>query len=490
LRRVARASKVESLSPDKLKQSLPSAKEHAMYRRKLAGIATAGLLIFASATVAQDAKTPAPAKREVKIPIQQFTLSNGLRVVLSEDHSAPVYSICATYDVGSRDEKPGHTGFAHLFEHMMFQGSDKVGKGEHFILIENNGGEMNGTTNQDRTNYFESLPANQLDLGLFLEADRMRSLAVTQPNLDNQRNAVQEEKRLRIDNQAYGKTFEAVGDTAYDNFGYKHSTMGSMEDLNAASLDDVKAFFKTYYAPNNAVLALVGDFDSKEALAKIKKYFEDIPSQPTPPRPDMTEPAQTAERTKSVDDAFAQIPRLDIVYKIPNYQSPDFMPISVAMNILGQGQSSRLYQDLVKDKEQAAAVFAGAGPRRATGLATIIALVRPGVKIEDVEQSIYADVEKIRTTPISDWELEKVRMKYRHDHAEQMSSTLSRAVSLAYYTVAWNDPNVINTEEARLDAVTKDDVLRVAKKYLTPENRTVVTTLPKPKASTPTGGGN
>lgn len=425
----------------------------------------------------------ASAKREGKIAIQQFKLANGLRVVLSEDHSAPVYSICVTYDVGSRDEKAGHTGFAHLFEHMMFQGSEKVGKGEHFILIENNGGEMNGTTNQDRTNYFESLPANQLDLGLFLEADRMRSLAVTQANLDNQRNAVQEERRLRVDNQPYGKTSEVVGETAYDNFGYKHSTIGSMDDLNAASLDDVKSFFKTYYAPNNAVLALVGDFKTEEALAKIKKYFEEIPSQPAPARPDMTEPAQTAERLKTIEDSFAQIPRLDIVYKIPNYQAADYMPISVAMSILGSGQSSRLYQDLVKDKEQAAAVFANAGARRATGLASIIALVRPGVKIEDVEKSIYADVEKLKDEPISDWELQKVRMKYRHDHAQQLSSTLSRAVTLAYYTVAWNDPNVVNTEESRIDAVTKEDIQRVAKKYLTQENRTVVTTLAKPKSA-------
>jgi len=330
------------------------------------------ILLLSAAAPAQTAKSTAasPAKSEVKIPFQQYKLKNGLRVVLSEDHTAPTYSICVAYDVGSRDEKPGHTGFAHLFEHMMFQGSENVGKGEHFILIDNNGGDVNGTTNEDRTIYFESLPANQLDLGLFLEADRMKSLAVTQANLDNQRNAVQEERRLRVDNQPYGKTSEAVGETAYDNFGYKHSTIGSMEDLNAASLDDVKSFFKTYYAPNNAALALVGDFKSDEALAKIKKYFEDIPAQPAPTRPDMTEPRQTAERRKTVEDNFAQIPRLDIDYKIPAYDSPDYMPLNVAMSILGSGQSSRLYQRLVKETQQAANVFAGAGgqssaPRRA-----------------------------------------------------------------------------------------------------------------------------
>lgn len=435
-------------------------------------------------TASVAAKTPG---KGVQIPIKQFTLKNGLRVVLSEDHSAPTYSICVTYDVGSRDEKAGKTGFAHLFEHMMFQGSDNVGKGEHFILIENNGGGMNGTTNTDRTNYFETLPANQLDLGLFLEADRMKSLAVTQANLDNQRNAVQEERRLRVDNQPYGKTFEAISETAYDNFGYKHSTIGSMDDLNAASLQDVKDFFRVYYAPNNAVLALVGDFQSDAALAKIKQYFEGIPSQAAPPRPDMTEPTQTAERAKNIEDNFAQVPRIDVVYKVPSYSAADYMAVNVLMSILGSGQSSRLYQKLVKEKEYAANVGAFTQARRATGLAQIVALVRPGVSLDDVKKTIYEEVEKMQTEPVADWELEKVRMKYRHDHADQLSSTLSRAVTLAYYTVAWNDPNVINTEEARLNAVTKDDVERAAKKYLTSANRTVITTVPKPKAAPAAG---
>lgn len=453
--------------------------------------ALCGLVLMGTATSARAqsaAKAPAESRSATKIPIKQFKLKNGLRVVLSEDHSAPTYSICVTYDVGSRDEQPGRTGFAHLFEHMMFQGSEKVGKGEHFILIENNGGGMNGTTNADRTNYFETLPANQLDLGLFLEADRMKSLAVNQPNLDNQRNAVKEERRLGVDNQPYGHTSENVLGTAYDNFAYKHTTIGSMEDLDAASLDDVKSFFKTYYAPNNAVLAMVGDFKTEELLPKIEKYFGDIPPQPAPARPDMTEPAQAAERRKSIEDSFAQIPRLDIAYKVPGYNAADYMPINVLMGILGSGQSSRLYQKLVKEKEYAANVFAFAAARRATGLAQIITLVRPGVNLDDVEKTVSEEVEKIRTEPVADWELAKVRLRYRHDHAEQMSSTLFRAIQLAYYTVAWNDPEIVNTEESRLDAVTKDDILRVAKTYFPPTNRTIVTTLPKPKSAAGAAG--
>jgi predicted Zn-dependent peptidase len=186
------------------------------------------------------------------VKFTETRLENGLRVIIAEDHYAPVYSVAVAYDVGSRDERPGRTGFAHLFEHMMFKGSEKVGAGEHFFLVFNNGGSMNGTTNADRTNYYEILPKNQLDLGLFLEADRMRSLVITKENLDNQRNAVQEERRLGIDNQPYGKTFEMTTEMVYENFAYKHSVIGSMEDLNAATVDDVKDFFRTYYAPNNA----------------------------------------------------------------------------------------------------------------------------------------------------------------------------------------------------------------------------------------------
>src|SRR6267154_1699269 len=263
--------------------------------------------------------------------------------------AAPTVSLCVTFDVGSRNEQPGHTGFAHLFEHMMFQGSQNVGKGEHLILVRVNGGDVNGTTSDDSTNYYERVPANQLDMALFLESDRMRALRVTQANLDNQRSTVQEERRLRMDNQPYGKTNEILEDLAYDNFAYKHSTMGSMADLNAASLDDVAQFFKTYYAPNNAVLALVGDFKSSEALEKIKRYFEDIPSQPAPPAVDMAEPAQAAERRSKVEDYFERLPRLDIVYKTVPGNTPDSYALDMLGDILFGGPSSRLYKKLVTE---------------------------------------------------------------------------------------------------------------------------------------------
>src|SRR5882724_2538829 len=231
-------------------------------KRPLVGLVAS---FFASAAVA------ATGSQVGQVQFKESTLGNGLRVQLSEDHSSPVVAVHITYDVGSRDERSGRTGFAHLFEHMMFKGSENVGNGEHFYQVITQGGSMNGTTTSDRTVYYETLPANQLEMLLFLEGDRMRSLAITQENLDNQRNAVQEERRQGIDNQPYGQAFERHQALMYDNFAYQHSTIGSMADLNAATVQDVAQFFKTYYAPNNAVLTIVGDFNSRAALKVIDK---------------------------------------------------------------------------------------------------------------------------------------------------------------------------------------------------------------------------
>ncbi|MEO8370540.1 MAG: pitrilysin family protein [Candidatus Solibacter sp.] len=416
------------------------------------------------------------------IPFKLFKLKNGLTVVLSEDHSAPTYSIAVTYNVGSRDEKAGRTGFAHLFEHMMFQGSANAARGEHSSLISTNGGSLNGTTDNDRTLYFESLPANQIDLGIFLEADRMRALNVTQANLDNQRNAVQEERRLRVDNQPYGKTFESVDDLVYDTFAYKHSVIGSMEDLNAASLDDVKEFFKRYYAPNNAVVAIVGDFKTDDALARVKKYFEDIPSQPPPPRPDVSQPEQKGERRKALEDSFAQLPRIDIMYRIPEGQHPDYFAMRVACQILGSGQSSRLTQKLVRDQEVASSSGAFASQRRGPSLAQISVMVRPGKDVAAVEKTVYDEIAKLQAAPVQDWELEKVRTANKRSQIQSAQSTLGRAADLAEATTNYGDPNLVNTEYQKIAAVTKEDIQRVAKKYFTQENRSVIVTLPKKAA--------
>ncbi len=427
------------------------------------------------------------APKEVTIAFKQFKLKNGLIVILAEDHTAPTYSIAVSYNVGSRDEKAGRTGFAHLFEHLMFQGSENVARNEHSALIAQNGGQDNGTTDNDRTLYFETLPANQIDLGLFLEADRMRSLAVTQSNLDNQRNAVQEERRFRVDNQPYGKTFEAIDDTAYDSFAYKHSVIGSMEDLNAASLEDVQAFFKRYYAPNNAVVAIVGDFKTDEALAKVKKYFESIPSQPAPPKPDLSQPEQTAERRKTLEDPFAQLPRIDIAYRIPAGDTADYYALSMLSRVLSAGGSSRLYQKLVKDQEVATSAGAFTGQRPGPGLERISVTVRPGKDLAAVEKSVYDEVAKLQTQPVEDWEMDKVHMILRRQQVSSTQSTLNRAINLADTTVEFGDPNLVNMEYQKMGKVTKEDIMRVARKYLVESNRTVIITMPKPRAAGPAG---
>jgi zinc protease len=431
---------------------------------------------------------PAPAAqkktraRAIEVPFRVYTLKNGLKVILSEDHAAPTYSLNVTYNVGSRNEPAGKTGFAHLFEHMMFQGSENVGKGEHFIVISNNGGRMNGTTNADRTNYFETLPKNQLELGLFLEADRMRALNVTQENFDNQRQTVKEERRQSYDNRAYGLTGEVLLDLAYDNFAYKHSTIGSMDDLDRATVDDARKFYQTYYRPNDAVLSLVGDFEPAQALALIKKYFEPIPSGPPIPPVDMTEPAQKAERRKTIEDAFAQTPRIDIVYKIPRGNTPDWYALDVLGDVMSSGDSSRYYQLLVKDKEVATGVSAGPDERRGPSLFYLTVFARPGTDLAATEKLVYDEIEHLKKSPVAAWELEKVRMQSRRQRAQGLYSTQSRANQLSHYAVYFNDPNLINTVEAKIERIAPADLQRVARTYLKPSNRTVLITMPKPAA--------
>ena len=425
-------------------------------------------------------RTAAKSTKSFDVPFKEFRLNNGLRVILAEDHSAPTYSICVTYNVGSRDERPGRTGFAHLFEHMLFQGSENVGKGEHFILIQNNGGSANGTTNAERTNYFETLPANQLELGIFLEADRMRALNITQANLDNQRQTVQEERRQSFDNRPYGRTYEAVIETAYVNFAYQHSVIGSMEDLNSATVQDAVDFFRIYYAPNNAVLSLVGDFQMNVALSLIKNYFESIPAQPVPPIPDVTEPEQKTERRKVIEDAFAQAPRLDIVYKIPPGNTPDWYALSVLGQVLSGGVSSRLYQKLIKDKEVALSASAGPDERRGPSLFWFSITARPGIDLAALEKLVYEDIERLQNQEIADWELSKVQMQLRRQRAQQRYSTRARANAFGHYVVYYNDPQLINSLQHKYSQVTKGDLQRVARTYLKESQRTVVTTMPKP----------
>ena len=442
------------------------------------------VLSAAGLALAQQASSVIP-----KVKFTDTRLDNGLRVIISEDHYAPVYAICVAYKVGSKDERPGRTGFAHLFEHMMFKGTENVGVGELDFLIYTNGGNSNGTTNTDRTSYYEVLPKNQLDLGLYLEADRMHALAITPDNLENQRQAVKEERRQSVDNQAYGQTSEKMEELVYDNFAYHHTVIGSMSDLDAASVDDVKAFFKTYYAPNNAVLALVGDLDTKETLAKVKKYFGAIPRQ-TPPTPvNLDEKPKTAERRAALTDPLARLPRLDIAYRIPPAGSADTRALGVAASILGGGggfggrggggggNTSRLYNLLVNEKEMAVQVSAAADRRAGPGMFRISATLRPGKDPKQVEGLIGEEIAKLYSQPVSEKELKRVRMSLLRS-AENRLTALSRAQALADAAAVYDDPNRVNTEIESQLVVNAQDIIRAAKANLVNANKTVVVTQP------------
>ncbi len=440
-------------------------------------------VLAAAALVASALPAADPPKTGSFAPIK-FTdtrLSNGLRVIVVEDHYAPVFSICVTYNVGSRDERKGRTGFAHLFEHMMFKGSEKVGPGEHFFLVFTNGGNMNGTTNNDRTNYFETLPKNQLDLALFLEADRMRSLEVTQANLDNQRATVQEERRLGVDNQPYGTTYEKLSEMVYDNFAYQHSVIGSMSDLSAATVDDVKQFFKTYYAPNNATVVLVGDLNTREVLAKVKKYFGDIPRQAPPPPVDMTEPPRTEERRTTIEDKLARLPRLTMAWKGPFGNTPDAYALMVAGMILGGGDSSRLYNKAVRDTETAVQIGGGFGQRRGPGMFNVAATPRPGRQLEEVEKLVTEEIAKLQSELPAEAEMKKARNAIKRSMVQMRETSMYRAFLMGEYATFYNDPNLINTMADKIAAVTPADVQRVAKQYLNPNQRTVIYTVPERK---------
>lgn len=414
-----------------------------------------------------------------RIKFEEYRLPNGLRVILARDPFAPVIAVNVTYDVGSRDEKPGRTGFAHLFEHMMFQGSENVGKGEHILLTTSVGGSMNGTTSQDRTNYFETLPKNQLKLGLFLEADRMRSLDISQTNLDNQRAVVQEERRQSYDNRPYGQAYEALLDLAYSNFAYKHSTIGSLADLDAATLDDVKGFFKTYYAPNNAVLTVSGDFNTKQAKQWISQYFGPIPRQADPPRINADEPSRftAGERRKTLSDKLAPQTRIQQGFVTVAGNDPDYYALTILGDILYSGRTSRLYRALI---DTSIATSTGAGPSegRGPGLFTISATLPPGKTgpdaVASVEAILNSEVEKIAQNGVTQEEVDKAIRANRVALAGSYRTSLARASALSLYAVYFNDPNRVNTLAENLTKVTTKDVQAVAKKYLTKNNRSVV----------------
>ncbi|MBA2668928.1 MAG: insulinase family protein [Gemmatimonadetes bacterium] len=420
----------------------------------------------------------------MKIPIEQHTLDNGLRVILSEDHRQPVVSVNLWYNVGSRNEREGRTGFAHLFEHMMFQGSQNVPDTEHIAHVERAGGSMNGSTWLDRTNYFQTMPANRLELALWLESDRMGFLlpAMTQEKLDNQRSVVKNERRWRVDNQPYGDWDERIQSLVYPpDHPYHHSVIGSMEDLDAATLEDVEAFFRTYYAPNNAVLTLCGDFDRDQALALVQRYFGPIPRGPDiPPLPGQPEvaPRLDAEVRDTITSAIA-LPRVYLAFRIPAYGQGDFFPADVTANLLATGKSSRLYRTLVREQRLAQSVVAFAFPI-VTGSAMLViwATANPGVDISKLEQALWAELEPLATHPHPD-EIARAVTGIESRQLIALQRVGDRADHLSMFATLFGEPERINTELDSYRAVTGEDVGRFAGEYVRRDSAVVLTYLPE-----------
>jgi len=397
----------------------------------------------------------------------------------------PVVSVAVYYDVGSRNEKEGRTGFAHLFEHMMFQGSENVPKAAHFQYIFNAGGTMNGTTSTERTNYFETLPSNYLPLALWLESDRMRSLRVTQENLDNQRNAVQEEKRLRYDNQPYVNAFLLMNELIFTNPANAHSTIGSMEDLDAATIDDVQQFFRVYYAPNNAVLSVVGDFDRQEARELIEQYFGSIAAQPVPPSVDVSETESVARAQETYHDRLAPAPAFVLGWKIPQRRTSEFYALSLAGTLLFDGDSSRLYQQLVKGDESVVSIEGGVDERRGPSALYIFALPKPGEEVADIREAIFAEIRTIATTGPSEDEMEKLRNSLSNDAVRGRQSTMYRAQRLAEFMLYDSDPSLFDAELGHYLDVTADDIKNAVAKFVNVENRVVLDIVPASDAQEP-----
>jgi zinc protease len=438
-------------------------------------------LAFASALML--AATPLlalHAQEAGRIQLDTFMLDNGLRVVLAPDHSTQVVAVNVWYNVGSRNEQAGRTGFAHLFEHMMFQGSGNVPKGSHMSMVEQAGGQLNGSTQDDRTNYWEVLPSNRYNMGLWLEADRMRSLAINQANFENQRETVKEERRLRFDNQPYIGAFLKGVTAPFDPktcFAYGHELIGSMTDLNAAKVEDVKAFFDLYYAPNNATLTLVGDFDPAEAKQLIRQYFASIPRAKDAPPVTCDAKFNAGERRETVIDQKATLPALLRIYLVPEYKNQDHAALELLATILGTGESSRMNRAIAREAKAALATQVGldvTGPHRGPSTFAALAIANQGVSTDSLDKLITAEIAKVAANGVTDEELTKAKNGRRANAIFERQQALNTAEALQSATMFLGSPEAINTDLERYMKVTKDDIKRVAQQYLRPDNSTVI----------------
>lgn len=426
--------------------------------------------------------------KPINIPVVYYKLPNGLKVVISEDHMAPVVTVGVYYNVGFRIEPKGRTGFAHLFEHMMFQGSANVKKFEHAKYVEANGGSLNGHTDFDYTNYFETLPSNRVEMGLWLESDRMRSLDISEENLKNQQNVVSEEVRVNVLNQPY-QFFEWIDlwENAFTNWNNAHNGYGELSEINAATIEDVRSFFKTYYAPNNAVLTIVGDVDVNEVKKMVEKHFANIPSQPAPTRPDLTEPAQTKEKRVSQTDKLANLPALAIGYHIPPQNSPDFPAMALLVQILQGDDSSRWYQRLVKEKELTLDLTGGlnyfgnefdyTGPMIMTTRTTY----KPGHTADEIVHEMDAVLADVATKGVTEKELADAKIRFRSNFYSQLESSFGKTHLLSVLALFRDDPAQINSLLTPFENVTAAQIKAASAKYMVASNRTVIDRIPETK---------
>lgn len=414
-----------------------------------------------------------------KINFIEYDLPNGLHVILHEDHSTPIVAVDIWYHVGSKNEDPNRTGFAHLFEHMMFQGSANVKKAEHMAYIQKAGGTFNGSTNWDRTNYFQVVPSNQLELVLWLESDRMMSLNVTQENLDNQREVVKEERRWRVDNRPYATQWEKTSERLFKVHPYRWPVIGYMEHLNAAKLDEVKKFFDTYYVPNNAVLVIAGDIDVEKTKKLVEKYFGDIPrGKYEIKRPNVVEPPMTQQIRDTVYDNI-RLPAVFIGFRIPKDGEREFYALDLLSNILGSGRSSRLYKKLVYEKRIAQNVNVYAIGMEDAGIFKIDAYCSIGHTPEEVEKEIWSELEKIYKELVDEKELQKAKNQKESETITSYQTVLNKADQLAHYYVIHKNTNKINEELGEILSITREEIRQSASKYLIPQNSVVLYYLPK-----------
>ena len=399
---------------------------------------------------------------------------------MSVDHTSPTVAVDVVYDVGGRNEERGHAGFAHLFEHMMFQGSGNVARGEHFKLVTGHGGTLNGTTNSDRTNYFEMMPQSELGLALWLEADRMKSLDISQKNFENQRAVVKEEYRMRVDNVAYVPAEIRLQEMVFQGYWpYEHSAIGTMKDLDAAELEWVRAFHDAHYAPNNAVVSISGDFEPDTALELVKKFFGNArPLGALPKYEPGPMPEQTAPRDAVMEDAHAKLPGVLWGWAVPENRDPDHYALEMAAMLLTDGESSRLYRALVRERSVAIEVDAGTAQNRGPDIFELSAKLAGGAKVADVEKLFAATLSDVAKTGPSDAEMKKLENRIVAKFLLGLQSNFARAQKLAEFEVYWGDAKLLNSELGKYLAVTNADIKRVVAKYLTPARRSRIEVKP------------